>query len=251
MLMVAHVTVLFSGAYLCHPALAASRPDPRQLTEFYFWLALGGALGGVFAAVIAPNVFSTIFEYPLLVATLPFFRQARTLPGPRWKDFAYPSIIAALFLTNWYVGETRLGLAPDVAFFIALFWLQPRRLRFGLAYAILLLGYCLTMPAFVENGESFIVAIFRRRSVDRDRNMEAASCDALHGSESLDRENWNWRCRITLGPASDVMSLIEDARISVGVVGLGTGSMAAMAANRRITFFDKPQVETSRGFFIS
>src|SRR5207244_10951705 len=56
----AHIAILFSGALLCHTALAASRPDPRHLTEFYFWLALGGALGGVFAVVIAPALFSTV-----------------------------------------------------------------------------------------------------------------------------------------------------------------------------------------------
>src|SRR5215831_3935674 len=46
----AHIVILFVGALLCHTALAKRRPQPAHLTEFYFWLALGGALGGVFAA---------------------------------------------------------------------------------------------------------------------------------------------------------------------------------------------------------
>ena len=44
--LVAHIAILFSGALLCHTALAGSRPHPRHLTEFYFWIALGGVLSG-------------------------------------------------------------------------------------------------------------------------------------------------------------------------------------------------------------
>src|SRR5439155_4600560 len=69
-----HLVILASGALLCHTALSESRPDPRHLTEFYFWIALGGVLGGVFAAIIAPNLFKTVLEYPLLVAVVPLFR---------------------------------------------------------------------------------------------------------------------------------------------------------------------------------
>src|SRR6516225_1219028 len=70
----AHLVLLYCGALLCHTRLAESRPGPDHLTEFYFWVALGGVLGGVFTAMIAPAVFTSVFEYPLLVAVLPFFR---------------------------------------------------------------------------------------------------------------------------------------------------------------------------------
>src|SRR5215468_7396559 len=72
----AHILILLIGALLCHTALAARRPDPQHLTEFYFWVALGGALGGAFTAVIAPFVFNTVIEYPLLVALIAFFRES-------------------------------------------------------------------------------------------------------------------------------------------------------------------------------
>src|SRR5262249_20337115 len=70
-----HLLLLFAGALLCHTALALRRPDTRHLTEFYFWVALGGALGGIFTAVIAPFMFSNVVEYPLIVAMIAFFRQ--------------------------------------------------------------------------------------------------------------------------------------------------------------------------------
>ncbi len=57
---------LFVWCMFCHGELARSKPAARRdLTFFYLMLALGGALGGVFVAVIAPNVFSTYLELPI------------------------------------------------------------------------------------------------------------------------------------------------------------------------------------------
>ena len=53
-------------ALACHRELYLSRPSGRHLTEFYLWMSFGGALGGVFSAIIAPQMFTTIFEFPLL-----------------------------------------------------------------------------------------------------------------------------------------------------------------------------------------
>ena len=53
---------------LCHGELARSRPSPRHLTAFYLTIAAGGALGGVFAAIFAPRVFSEFSEYPIGLA---------------------------------------------------------------------------------------------------------------------------------------------------------------------------------------
>ncbi len=62
------VAVFFTSALVAHRFLYDLRPAPRFLTEFYLWLSLGGVLGGLFAALIAPQLFSEVFEYPLLVA---------------------------------------------------------------------------------------------------------------------------------------------------------------------------------------
>src|SRR5262245_35722280 len=76
LLMTVHVALLFCCALLCHVGLAEQRPPAQRLTEFYLWVAVGGVLGGVFTAIVAPSIFRTIFEYPLLVVMTLFFRQA-------------------------------------------------------------------------------------------------------------------------------------------------------------------------------
>ena len=45
------------------PATARRRP----VTEFYFLMSLGGVLGGAFASLLAPAIFDSVVEYPLLV----------------------------------------------------------------------------------------------------------------------------------------------------------------------------------------
>jgi len=67
LLITIHLTAFFVIALACHGELARDRPGPEHLTEFYFWLSLGGALGGIFNALIAPLIFNDVFEYPLVL----------------------------------------------------------------------------------------------------------------------------------------------------------------------------------------
>ena len=63
--------VFFVCALASHRALYLRRPSAGHLTSFYVCMSLGGVLGGLFAALIAPLIFSSLYEYPaLLVASL-------------------------------------------------------------------------------------------------------------------------------------------------------------------------------------
>jgi hypothetical protein len=64
---------LFIGCMYCHGELAARTPPEGQLTSFYLMIALGGALGAVLIGLIAPLVFSGVYDLPfamLVVALL-------------------------------------------------------------------------------------------------------------------------------------------------------------------------------------
>lgn len=71
-----HLLFLFAAALVCHRQLADERPDARHLSEFYLWLAAGGALGGLFNALVAPLVFRTVVEYPLVIVLASYLRPA-------------------------------------------------------------------------------------------------------------------------------------------------------------------------------
>jgi hypothetical protein len=67
LILTSHLLLFFVLALYCHQILYKERPHRDYLTEFYFWLALGGVLGGLFNAIIAPIVFEKIWEYPLSI----------------------------------------------------------------------------------------------------------------------------------------------------------------------------------------
>src|ERR1043166_2734458 len=54
---------LFVCCLVCHGELYRLRPEPRYLTSFYLMIAAGGALGGLFVAVIAPMIFTDYYEF--------------------------------------------------------------------------------------------------------------------------------------------------------------------------------------------
>jgi hypothetical protein len=57
----------FLAALICHRELYNRRPGPEYLTGFYLWMSAGGVLGGVFSALLAPHLFTSVFEFPLLM----------------------------------------------------------------------------------------------------------------------------------------------------------------------------------------
>lgn len=89
-----HLTMFFVTALVCHGELARSRPPARWLTEFYIWMSLGGVLGGLFNALVAPLVFPTVVEYPLALVLACMLRpQPPTGAHPvrsRWLDLVIP-----------------------------------------------------------------------------------------------------------------------------------------------------------------
>ncbi len=57
--------VLLAVCMVCHGELVRLRPEPRRLTEFYLYVAAGGVLGGVLVALAAPLVFHRFLEWPI------------------------------------------------------------------------------------------------------------------------------------------------------------------------------------------
>ena len=62
-LALASVVLLFVVAVVLHSRMYDLRPPASQLTLFYFVMSAGGALGGMFTALIAPVVFDWVWEH--------------------------------------------------------------------------------------------------------------------------------------------------------------------------------------------
>ena len=59
--------LLFSVATTLHAEMYRTRPDAAQLTEFYLMMSIGGVIGGLFCAIFAPLLFDWTWEHPLLI----------------------------------------------------------------------------------------------------------------------------------------------------------------------------------------
>jgi hypothetical protein len=56
---------LFICCMVCHGELVRLKPHPRHLTNFYVIVSLGGAFGGLFVGLVAPNLFHAYYEFPI------------------------------------------------------------------------------------------------------------------------------------------------------------------------------------------
>jgi hypothetical protein len=61
--------VLFVACMCLHGELSRMRPETNHLTLFYLMVSIGGAIGGIFVAIVAPFAFDALYEYPLLLVT--------------------------------------------------------------------------------------------------------------------------------------------------------------------------------------
>jgi hypothetical protein len=80
------IFALFVCCMVSHGELVRLKPHPRYLTGFYVIVSLGGAVGGLFVGLLAPNVFRAYYEFPIglalcaLVAAIVFARAERAAP---------------------------------------------------------------------------------------------------------------------------------------------------------------------------
>src|SRR5262249_34362363 len=79
-----HLIALFTAAMVCHGELARTRPAAAHLTEFYLLISLGGVLGGLFNALLAPVLFHRIIEYPLIIAVACLLMPRFGVRTPGW-----------------------------------------------------------------------------------------------------------------------------------------------------------------------
>lgn len=112
------IPVYFAGLFICcmvcHGEMAALKPAPESLTLFYLVISAGGALGGLFAAIVAPHIFPGFYEFPLTLAAcvvsvaIALRLQFRFLSRKRaFPVLATVTIAVALLILIFQMGRTQ------------------------------------------------------------------------------------------------------------------------------------------------
>jgi hypothetical protein len=197
-----YLATLFATCMVCHGELFRSRPSPRHLTAFYLAVAGGGALGGVFVAVVAPRAFNEYSEFQIGLA-----------------------LACLLGLVAWLRGG---GTA---------LW-TSRIFAVRVPIMALLLGGLTAIAAVIIGSQAADVQVKRNfygilRLADlRDDNGPLRRLDhgtITHGFQYLEEPKRDWPTTY-YGAHSGVgiaLATLNPASRRVAVIGLGTGTLAA------------------------
>lgn len=206
---------LFASCMVCHGELVRLKPGSRHLTSFYLMVAGGGALGGILTTLAAPHLFSDFWEYPI-------------------------GLIATALLTLIVLFGDRKG---------PLYHGRPLAVWAGLYLAVAALAVALaaymreSMQNSLETTRNFFGVL---RVLELDKENPGQSRLSLmhgrieHGFQFLDPEKRDWPTSY-FGPDSGVglaicfhpRRLAGDFRqrhLRIGVIGLGTGTLATYGA---------------------
>ena len=242
-----HLAFFFAACMLCHGELANDRPGRHHLTEFYLWLSVGGALGGLFNALVAPLLFKSIIEYPLMVVIACLLRAGKER-ADKW-DLATPLIIFVLLCgvlhkmkqinVDWHV-----FLIPFAASLLVAYFFVERRVRFGLAMLSVLIAGALfpSEPFKTTHIERNFFGVLRVMSNEPESFHLLMHGTTLHGRQFADpaRSCQPLGYYHKTGPFGSIAStLAEQIGPRVAVVGLGAGATAAYSTvGQEWTFYE-------------
>ena len=240
----------FLTALVCHQALAIRRPPPERLTEFYLLMSLGGVIGGAFNAFLAPVIFHSVIEYPLVMLAAGLARPW----GKGWLTLPQTGIwlvgavgVAGAVAANHWLGA---GLAMKLLFGVAVvagFLVRERAVAFvSLALAIVLATQAVAPDqGVIQTDRSFfgVVRLSFRDVKGLGRAKLMAHGTTLHGAQA---QNPDIACRPLVyyaptTPVGQVFRWVQSQRqsVSIGAVGMGTGTVAAYTRpGDRLRFFE-------------
>jgi hypothetical protein len=254
----AHLLAFFITALLCHGLLADKRPPAKELTEFYIWLSLGGIFGGIFNALIAPLVFNSIVEYPLMIAAVcllrPATRSGNRMPRGYLYDLALPIIVllvltaAEPYLKKFGLKENNFPLKFVIAAVIicAGYFLQKRPIRLALTTGAIILAGIM----FWNGNDNKL--IYRERSFfGVHKVMRHASGffnilkhgNTIHGTQFLHPE-LRGEPLTYYNPLSPIAEVFDKFSTKTGtrrvaIVGLGAGTLASYSrAGEHWTYYE-------------
>ena len=254
--MTVNLLLLFVISVALHSRLYDLRPEPDRLTQFYLMMSLGGVLGGLFAAIVAPLVFDWVYEHPILLlaaaALLPLrsiFPSLQLTKNGKLALLLIAALSTLFFISDWFADMLILRVILQTIALVSIFMVglalttDRRFFVVVLVLAMLALGGAETINTSLTGKR--IRSYFGVYAIkDYSDRVTLAHGTTLHGSQykSADQE---------LDPTSYYgresgggLAMLKAPEIfgpntSIAMVGLGTGTMACYKQpSQRWQFFE-------------
>ncbi len=235
----------FAAAAVCHGRLAIDRPQASRLTEFYLSISIGGAIGGTLTVLVAPVVFNSVLEYPIAIGlaffvVLGFTAQPLTERIP--QVLAVAVVVVAVILTS-------INASLFIPAFLAA--VAATLLRFGTKHALVVaFAGLLLMPPILVQATNLVSArtpfgVYRVHDQDDFRALLVGT--TVHGTQDLQALDDPTPSSYyhPNGPLGQVFAQAPDDA-TIGVVGLGSGAIAAWARPGDHYFFYEIDPEVVR-----
>jgi hypothetical protein len=249
-----HLLTFLVIALVCHGELADDRPSRAHLTELYLWMSVGGTLGGLFNALIAPALFDVVVEYPLVLAlsglVIPASLRAVAGRSSVLLGMAFPVLVGALAIGAVLVSNRQgfggrwLLIALLVPAVLA-FSQRRHRWRFAACVAAILVSGLFIREPFIQPllTERTFFGVYRVTENSRSGNRTIVHGTTIHGVQSTrpERRSEPLSYYHRTGPIGQVFASVPAASMpgEIAVAGLGTGSLASYRApNQRVTFYE-------------
>lgn len=238
----ASLSLLFIVAVALHNEMYRTRPAPAQLTSFYLMMSVGGVIGGFFCAIVAPLLFDWTWEHPILILMAAALLPAIPLLQVNETDKRLPvimAIIGAIALALGLFG----GISEPVESSFTKILLAATIITLGIAVAGFRIPFLLAVAGLLTiNGGWYSL----QQSLDGVRMRSYFGTYTVNASES-GRVRW-----LNHGTTMHGMQLLDDPtrpisyypdtsgvgiamlnaprlygpKASIGIVGLGTGTLA-------------------------
>ena len=269
-----HQLCFFVIAMACHGELARTRPAAKYLTGFYVALSFGGMVGGFFAGLLAPFMFSWIAEYPILLALAALCRP----PGgeerfPRWSSWYWPflAVLAVVLIApswsngkimSWLVAH-RVWVAAAVGALSALLALGLNANRWKIfatvAVALVLIRAYPADEGRVETVRSFF-GVHKIVVTPRGKYHVLMHGTTIHGAEKFRNNDGTpvtgrpeaityYHRDGGIGQAIAAVRERKGGPIRVAVIGLGAGTLTCASEpgeNWKFFEIDQTMVDTAR-----
>lgn len=242
----ASLSLLFVVAVTLHGEMYRTRPAPSELTGFYLMMSVGGVVGGFFCAIVAPLIFDWTWEHPILILlaailipqTRFFTLGEEEVFGVRGARIVMIGLGLIAFAIGIY-GGLEMGVQSTTAKIIlitVIIGIGVITVGQRFAFALVIAGLMFTNGGWYNMKQTLdgmrmrsYFGTYTVNEADNGKMRWLSHGTTMHGMQSLAEPTKPisyYPVTSGVGIAMTKASELYGPNASIGIVGLGTGTLA-------------------------